>query len=318
LGGGSGTDQDKKPCHQHDRRPVRGRISQIRQQTGHACDSVAHPNGCDIGISIGQIPQDLGFGLGRGIDRGDKAVRGAGQCGLVHHHHKPHAGGGKIHIPQAGDCPSNIAPQNVHGQGISKPKAQFGGLFGGKADLRGACIIFGPPCALENFRGVRQGGGIGDATIAAHHPVITSDVLGGLPIDAGHKPAQHRCGLRATDLWVLIKAIQKSADLGFLDIDKEIRRGHIRKVARNRIAQVAVNLADGRQHRQAQPQRQDDRTCRFFRRGNCVQGPPQRGTFSGGWQYGPRQLAYTRCGERQGDQGGQNACCCPKSELIRS
>jgi hypothetical protein len=146
-----------------------------------------------------------------------------------------------------------------------------------KATSGGPAYIVGPPCARHDLIGGRCGGGIGHAPVAPDHPVIARHFAGALAVDLGDHAAQHRRGLHPADGGVICDAVEEGLQLVGLDVDEEIRGRDGRQVALDRGAQVAVDLADGGQHRKPETEGKHDAGGLRPRPADGAQRSAQRG-----------------------------------------
>ena len=203
------------------------------------------------------------------------AVRGACDRSGIQRQHKAHAAAGKIHLAEAGDLGLDVAAKDVDGDLVTQFQPHLLGLFGGKGYLRRAAVTFGPPLARHHLGAFGHGIGIGDAPIPADHPVIARNLDRILAVDAGHHPAHHRRGFHLGHRRMGTNLGKEGVNLVGLDIDKEIGGRLLRQIACNGAAQIAVDLANGGQHRKPKAQRHDDLNGFGARRADRGQGKPQ-------------------------------------------
>ena len=85
--------------------------------------------------------------------------------------------------------------------------------------------------------------------------MAASDLFGVVTIDACYDAAQHRGGIDAADGRVVRKDLAVAIDLVRLDVDEEIAGGTLWQLCRESAAQVAVDLANGGEHREAEAKR---------------------------------------------------------------
>ncbi len=192
-------------------------------------------------------------------------MRGTGQGRGVHQHDEAHADAREIHLPERGDGRGDVAPEDIDGDLVAKADAHFRRFLGGKAELRRAVIVFAPPhaCRERGARGQRIR--VAHGAVALDHPMAGGHFLRGAAVDAGDEAAQHRRVIDAAHLRVGGEAVQKPRHLVLLQIDEEEGGRALGKIARDGTAQVAVDLPDGGQHRQAEAEREHHRPGRAAR-----------------------------------------------------
>ena len=182
-------------------------------------------------------------------------MRRACQRALVHRQNKADPGVLPADIAETGDLGGDVAAQHVDRHCVSQLQPDLCGFLGGKADLGRAVIAFRPPLPGCHFGSGWLRIGIGDAAVAMHNPMPCGELFGALAVDFGDDATQHRSGLDPADGRIGIQPVLKARDLAGLNINKEIAGRYLWKFIRESIAQVAINLTDRRQYRQAKPER---------------------------------------------------------------
>ncbi len=228
LPGRSGPDQHDGAGQERDARRDRGRLRDGAQNLRHAIDHLADGYCGDVRPGARRIAQNLRLGGAVRVDGRDEAVRCAGKRRRVQHHHEADARGRKIDLPQGCDPCLDLPPEDVHGDAVAKLEAQFRCLFRRKAHLRRACVAFGPPGSRDDLSFGGRLVCIGQAAIAAQHPVITGDLARVPAVDPRHHAAQHRRGIDLVNTFGPGKTGAEFVDLVLLDVDEEETRARLR------------------------------------------------------------------------------------------
>ena len=140
------------------------------------------------------------------------------------------------------------------------------------------------------------------------------DLLRVLVIDAGDDAAQHGGAVDAGDGGGVGKDLFVAVDLVGLDIDEEVAGRAVRQFGGERAAQVAVDLADGGEHRKAKAERQDDGGRLSPPRADAGERQPQGRPPPRGAAREARDEADQGGGEHQDQQRPRDAASGPERE----
>ena len=148
--------------------------------------------------------------------------------------------------------------------------------------------------------------------------MIACHLTRGAVVDLRDHAAQHGGAVDARHGGVIFKPLHEGGHLVTLNIDEEIGRGHVRQIAGDGTAQVAVDLADGSQDRKAKAQRQDHR-CRLVPLPtNGGQRPAQYRAAPRGATHPLGQGADCQRGQNQQHQSPKDAPRCPERQHGRT
>ena len=145
------------------------------------------------------------------------------------------------------------------GSPIFKPSPSA--IFALKRDKRRALIVRPPPFAFDDARASRDIARIGDAAVALQHPGGIRrrfQVLGANAVGADDAPPQHRHALVTGVRRMLLGEGIEARHVGVLDVDEE-HRGRLVGQGRDELAaQVAVDLQERHEQREAEAEREHD------------------------------------------------------------
>ena len=179
----------------------------------------------------------------------------------VHGENEADASGGEIHLAKACKRAGDVAPEDVDRHRVADLQAHLLGLFGGETDKGWAFVVFGPPFSRRDTRVLGHVACVGHPAVSFEHPMATRDLACRAVVDLCDDAAQHGGRLDTPDGWIIFQPLNVPVDLVLLDVHEKVTRGHLRQVAGDGIAQVAVDLANGGEDRKAETQRQNDRGC---------------------------------------------------------
>ena len=236
------------------------------------------------------------------------------QRGGVHRQDKADTCGREIDLLKAGDGAGYVTAQHVDGDGIAKAQADLGGFLGGKADQGRAVIVGRPPFALGD-NGIRvRLCCVGHTPVTGDNPVITCHLFCWPAVYLCHDTAQHRRAVNAAHGGIVFQPLGVACHLALLDVYEEIAGCDGRQVAGDGLPQVAVNLADGGKHRQAQTQRQHNCARAFARTADGGHGPTPARTPAQPVAERARGNADEECGECEQSQRARDPAECPKRQ----
>ena len=107
--------------------------------------------------------------------------------------------------------------------------------------------------------------------------MTSGDLARGAVVDLGDHAAQHGGGVDTADEGIAVQTHLDGVDLVGLDVYDKEAGGDIRQVARNRAAQVVVDLPDGGQYREPKAEGQHNRPGLAPRTANGGEGHAQGG-----------------------------------------
>ena len=187
-----------------------------------------------------------------------RALEGVGR----EHQHEIDAEALPVDGAQIADGGRDVAAEHVDDDLVADLELQPVGDLLLHRDQRRAVIVGAPPFALDDLRALGDFAGIGQAAVALQHPFGVGRGLELFRLDAAGSddaPAQHRHVLDRRLRRGLLEERAEAVGLGGRNIDEIERRRAVRQRRQELPPQIAVDLGDGDQHRQAEAERQHHR-----------------------------------------------------------